>query len=58
MKKFTFYRSAIVGETYVIEAETEEAARAMLDDPPEPSETDWLDWYTDDFQLEDAEDIA
>ena len=58
MKKFTFYRSAIVGETYEIEAETEEAAREILYSYPDPVHSDFLDWYTDEFQLEDVEDVA
>ena len=32
MKKFTFWRNAIVAETYEVEAESEEEAREILVD--------------------------
>ena len=38
MKKYTFTRSAIVEEVFVVEAENVEQARDMLFDPPEPIE--------------------
>ena len=59
MKKFTFWRNAIVAETYVVEAETEEAAREMLwnGDCGEPIREEWMDWASDDFELEDWEEL-
>ena len=51
MKKYTFTRSAIVEEVFVVEAENVEQARDMLFDPPDPIETNWLDWYTDRYEL-------
>lgn len=58
MKKFTFWRNAIVAETYVFEAESEEAAREMLrNGEVEVFSEEWMDWATDDFELEDAEEL-
>ena len=58
MPKYTFTRSAIVQETYVIEAETEAEAQDIIrDNPDQPVvHSEFLDWYTDDFVLEDVED--
>ena len=55
MPKFTFTRSAIVEEVFVVEAENEDAAREILFDPPEPTGLVWQDWYTDDYKLQDVE---
>jgi hypothetical protein len=57
MKKYTFTRSAIVQETYVIEAETEQEAYDIIrDNPDQPVVgSEFLDWYTDDFVMEDVE---
>lgn len=58
MKKFTFWRNAIVSEVYVVECDTEEQAREML----QAGEVDvfteeWVDWATRDFELEHEEII-
>ena len=57
MKKYTFTRSAIIQETYVIEAETEAEATAIIHESPDQPvvNTEFLDWYTDDFVLEDGD---
>ena len=58
MKKFTFWRNAIVAETYVVEAENEEAAREMLrDGSVEVFSEEWIDWDSRDFELEDVEEL-
>jgi hypothetical protein len=58
MKKFTFWRNAIVAETYVFEAESEEAAREMLQSGEvEVFSEEWIDWATDHFELEDVEEL-
>lgn len=58
MKKFTFWRNAIVSETYEFEAESEEAAREMLrNGAVDPICEDWMDWATDDFELENVEEL-
>ena len=58
MKKFTFWRNAIISETYVIECETEEQAREMLwNGKVEVFTEEWMDWATDDFELEHVEII-
>ena len=58
MKKFTFWRNAIISETYVVECETEEQAREMLwNGKVEVFNEEWVDWATDDFELENVEII-
>ena len=58
MKKFTFWRNCIVAETYVVEAETEEEAREYLVHGAVAVFSDeWIDWATDDFELEDVEEL-
>ena len=56
MKKFTFWRNAIIAETYEFEAESEEEAREMLrDGQVEVMSEEFIDWATDDYQLEHVE---
>ena len=56
MKKFTFWRNAIVSEIYVVECESEDEAREMLrDGQVEVFTEEWMDWATDDFELEHVE---
>ena len=58
MKKFTFWRNAIISELYVVDAATEEAAREMLQNGEvEVFNEEWVDWDTDDFELEHVEII-
>lgn len=58
MKKFTFWRNAIVAETYVFEAESEEQAREMLQNGEvEIYSEEWMDWATDTFELEDVVEL-
>ena len=58
MKKFTFWRNAIVSELYVVDAPTEEQAREMLQNGEvEVFTEEWMDWATDDFELEHVEII-
>ena len=57
MAKYTFWRNAIVSEVYIVEAASEEAARQKLwDGECEPFTEEWIDWASDDFELEDVED--
>jgi hypothetical protein len=61
MRKFTFTRSAIVSETFVIDAETEAEAWEQVRDGRDPVASEFVDYYTDDFVLrpivlEDGED--
>ena len=58
MKKFTFWRNAIISELYVVDAATEEEAREMLQaGEVEVFNEEWMDWATDDFELEHVEII-
>ncbi len=55
MAKYTFWRNAIVSEVYIVEAASEEAARQKLwDGECEPFTEEWIDWASDDFELEDV----
>lgn len=58
MKKFTFWRNSIISEIYVVDAATEEAAREMLQNGEvDVFNEEWMDWATDDFELEHVEII-
>lgn len=57
MPKYTFWRNAIVAETYIVEAKDEDAARQQLfDGTVDVFSEEWIDWATSDFELEDVED--
>ena len=60
MKKYTFTRSAIVQETYFVEAETEQEAYDIIrDNPDQPVvHSEFLDWYTDDFVCADGDTVC
>ena len=58
MKKFTFWRNAIISETYEVEAESEEAAREQLmNGLHDAVHTEWMDWHSDQFELEFTEEM-
>ena len=58
MKRFTFWRNAIVSEIYVVECESEEQARVMLDNGEvELFSNEFVDWATREFELEHEEII-
>jgi hypothetical protein len=58
MKRYTFWRNSIVSETYEFEAESEEEAREMLNNGHvEVMSEEWMDWATDDFELEHVEEL-
>ena len=58
MKKFTFWRNSIVTECFYVTAESEEHAREMLQNCEYESEvTEFVDWATDDFEIEDVEEL-
>jgi len=58
VKRFTYWRNAIVSELYVVDAATEEQAREMLQNGEvEVFNEEWIDWATDDFELEHVEII-
>ena len=58
MKRFTFWRNAIISELYVVDAATEEAAREMLQaGEVEVFNEEWIDWATDNYELEHIEII-
>ncbi len=57
MPKYTFWRNAIIAETYEVVAESEEAAREMLfNGECDPISTEWVDWHDHSFELEHVED--
>ena len=58
MRKYTFWRNSIIAETYEIEAESEEAAREILNNGgADPIMEEWMDWATDNFELEYVEEL-
>lgn len=57
MKRFTIWRNAIIAETYVVEAESEEAAREMLmNGCCDPIDTEFIDWHGN-WEVEDVEEL-
>ena len=57
MPKYTMWRNAIICEVYEVTAATEEEAREKLfNGECDPIHTEWVDWATDDFELEEVED--
>jgi len=55
-KRYTFWRNCIVAETFEVEAESEEEARELVRDADVKYE-EWIDWLTDDFELENVEEL-
>lgn len=55
--KFTFSRRVVMNEVYVIEADSEEEAVDALSEGwyGDPVETEFVDWYDDDFELDRTE---
>ena len=57
MPKYTFWRNAIIAETYEVTAASEEEAREKLfNGECDPVDTEWMDWATRDFELDHVED--
>lgn len=58
MKKFTFWRNSIVSESFYVLAETEEEAQEKVDSGDYESEiTEFIDWASDRFELEEVEEL-
>lgn len=58
MKRFTFWRNAIVSEYYEVEAESEEqAAEQLVDGCHEPVHTEWMEWADRGYSLDSVEII-
>ena len=57
--RFTFSRRVVMNEVYVIEADSEEEAVDALSEGwyGYPVESEFVDWYDDDFELERREVI-
>jgi len=57
MPKYTFWRNAIIAETYEVVATSEEEAREKLfNGEVDPFHEEWVDWHGDHFELEHVED--
>jgi phosphoribosyl-ATP pyrophosphohydrolase len=57
MPKYTFWRNAIIAESYEVTAASEEQAREKLfNGECDPIHTEWVDWATDSWDLEHVED--
>ena len=58
MKKFTYWRNAIICEVYQVEAETEdEAIQQLMDGCHDPVDTEWVDWATGGYEFEAVEEL-
>jgi hypothetical protein len=58
MKKFTYWRNAIICEFYEVEAETEEEAyQQLMDGYHDPVNTEWVDWANGSYEIEDIEEL-
>jgi len=60
MNKYTYVRSSIMAETFVVYAASEAEAMDMVQDG-DPSveirkEAEWIDWYDDEYTLASVED--
>lgn len=55
--RFTFSRRVVMNEVYVLEADSEEEALDALSEGwyGDPIETEFVDWYDDDFELDRTE---
>lgn len=51
--RFSFSRRVIIDEVYEIEADTEEEAIEAMNEGwyGDPADTEFVDWYDDDFEL-------
>lgn len=57
MPKYTMWRNAIISEIYEVTAASEEEARQKLyDGECDPVTTEWVDWATDNFEVDFVED--
>lgn len=58
MKKFTFWRNAIIAETYEVVANSkEEAIEELKNGLHDPIHTEWVDWADGSYELEDTEEL-
>ena len=55
--KFTFSRRVVINEIYEIEADSIEEAQEALSEGwyGDPIDTEFVDWYDDDYELENTE---
>ena len=56
-KKYTFWRNCVVCEYYEVEAESEEEARERVRDSADPIQSEWIDWLSDDFEIENVKEL-
>ena len=58
MKKYTLWRNSIVSESFYVLAESEEEAQEKVDNGEYESEiTEFIDWASDRFELEEVEEL-
>jgi hypothetical protein len=58
MKKYTYWRNAIICEFYEVEAENEEEAyQQLMDGYHDAVNTEWVDWATGTYEIEDVEEL-
>ena len=57
-RSVSYPRGAIVAFTVLeVEAEDEEQARDMMCETGDPVRTEWMDWATRDWELDDVEEL-
>lgn len=60
MNKYTFVRSSIVSETFVVHAASEDEALDMVQDGHPSVEIldfkEWVDWYDEEYTLTSVQD--
>ena len=58
MKRYTYVRSSIFEEHFVVEAESEAEALNKLSNGDYHSDiSDWLGWYDDEYTLENVDEL-
>jgi hypothetical protein len=58
MKRYTYWRNAIICELYEVEAESEEQAVEQLRDGlHDPVSEEWVDWASGGYELENIEEL-
>jgi hypothetical protein len=60
MNKYTFVRSSIIAETFVVHAESHDEALELVQDGAPGveilKEDEWIDWYDEEYTLVSVQD--
>jgi PHD/YefM family antitoxin component YafN of YafNO toxin-antitoxin module len=62
MNRYTFVRSSIIAETFVVHAESEDEALDLVQNGHPSVEIlkadEWIDWYDEEYTLASVEDTV